>query len=655
VVLFGGTGAYYTSQYTDDNGEMRRMRIPQWSMKGSFTNIWTPYKITVAKSGVTSTDEFVLDHDYTDAEALNFLLIDRFIPVIRITSPFPGDVFSVDDLTLRGFTTEVGSGIRDVNVYFTDDDGNDLPTVEVEVDENGDFTHTFSDLPEGENILMHAIARDIARNTNQTTVSIVIDRTSPWLQVHSPEDGITTNQVEIDILGDYEPGAMIKINGRERGDASGILNERYTLSEGNNTLIIEATDLAGNSAMVTRSLRLDRFSPTLTVLAPRDGLNTKVTNIDVEGDVEEGAEITVSVYRPNTDLINETIEPKPDGTFSHSVDLEEGENTIVVSATDGAGNKAQVTRKVYLDTTAPPCDIIFPPNGHVTNENIIEVRGTAEPTATLYLNGKQIFNSGTIQREVSLNEGDNIIELKVIDAIGNEYKHRVTVTLDTTAPEITMVKPLVETLKTNNPELQLVGIVTGGPHTLTALGINTEFDVDGNFDTTVTLPEEGMVEVVIEAKDLAGNSVTHTIFVDFSTTKPMLNIIYDPIDTDIKSEDSNFFIRGTTTPGVKEVKVTHTASGVPRDNTYAVGPDGSFSVARALLEGENAFTVMVVDSYGNMNESVEHKVNYRYVSPPGVSETKEKWDLTQISLLILVIALAFFATAIVVTRSTSRR
>ena len=41
------------------------------------------------------------------------------------------------------------------------------------------------------------------------------------------------------------------------------------------------------------------------------------------------------------------------GSFSTIVQLEEGENTITVIATDAAGKSTTVTRTVTLDTTAP--------------------------------------------------------------------------------------------------------------------------------------------------------------------------------------------------------------------------------------------------------------------------------------------------------------
>jgi hypothetical protein len=650
VVLYGSTGAYFSSEYTDDNGHLMRTRIPQWSMKGSFKTIWTPWKMNVAKLGITSSTSFDLDHDYIGEDALQFLLKDNYIPVVRITSPFPNDLFSATDVPLRGFTTEVGSGIGQAWIRITGGDW-----CETQVDDNGDFSILFTDLPEGDRVVITARVSDRALNYNETSVTISVDRTPPMLDVSHPENGVVVNEQKIMILGTYEAGAHISINGLERKGTSGTLSEEYLLSEGNNTIVIEATDLAGNSVTVTRSVRLDRFAPTLTVLAPRDSLVTSVTNISVDGDAEEGSEVFITVQRPSTTLTNERITPKVDGTFNHKVDLEEGQNVIVVWSRDSAGNLAQVTRVVNVDTSAPLCTITSPADGHVTNENTIQVLGTAEVEGvTLFLNGKQIFNSGTIDRSVNLNEGNNVIELKAVDVIGNEYRHRVTVVLDTKAPVIEMERPIADFIRSNNVNLLVKGTVIGGT-SLTVMGKAVSLGPSGAFETTAVLSEEGLNEVLIVARDVAGNMATHIINVDYSTALPMLNIVFTPPVTSIEGDDSNFYIYGMTTPGIREVSVTHNAAGVPETNSYAVGEDGSFSVVRTLIDGSNVFTIMAKDSHGNMNETSAHTVNYKYVPPKPISTVDEPTDPVAISTIFLAVSVALIATAIVVSRSFRSR
>jgi hypothetical protein len=620
-------------------------------MKGSFLNIWTPFTVNVAKSGVTTSHTFPLNRDYSGDNAFFLLISDIHVPVVRITTPFDGDTFNSESITVRGFGTEVGSGIGTVQVSIGDED----EWMEVEVDENGDFFYTFMDLPEGESIPIRAKINDVALNFNETMVLVTIDRTPPRLVVISPEDLDIYNEADIVILGEYEAGSTITINGLEREGTDGTLSESYTLSEGGNTIVIVATDPAGNQALVTRTVRLDRFAPTLTVLAPRNNLVTHVTKIMVDGDVEVDADITVSVYRSETDTIDEPIAPKDDGTFSHEVSLEEGENVIVVSALDDADNLAKVTRIIFVDTTAPMCRITSPTDGSITNLNTVRVLGTADiEGVTLYLDGKQIHNTGTIDRVVNLNEGPNVIELRALDVIGNEYSDRVTITLDTVPPVIEMGTPTSTHIMTNNGMLRLVGTVSGQPVSLRVMDANVPLEDEGDgvysFDTTVTLPKEGANDVLLVARDGATNLATHSIQVDYSTVKPDLFITYRPTGTDVEGENPNFYISGLTTPGIGSVKVTHTAGSRVETATAPVAADGSFSIARTLSDGSNTFMVEVTDMYGNVNTTVEHTVTYTYKSTDTSEPETSAFDVGAIALWFLAIAVALFLTVVIVTR-----
>ena len=657
VVLYGSSGAYYSSSYTDVDGHVDTILVPQWSMLGSFLTVWTPYDVTVTQSGITQTNSFDLSSDLSGPDALTMLLVDSSIPVIRITSPFSGNLFSAEELTMRGFSTEIGSGLESIWVVVGDGEW-----VKVDVDLNGDFTHTITDLPEGANIPIKAKAYDTAKNMNETMITVTIDRTAPRLVIFEPEDGTIVSEVDIMILGEYETDAFITINGLERPGTSGTLSEAYTLSEGNNTIVVVATDIAGNAAMETRTVRLDRFSPTLTVLAPRDGLITRVTNISVEGDVELGSDITISVYRTNTDTIDEVITPKPDGTFTHKIDMEEGENVIVVSANDNAMNPTSVTRRVFVDTKAPLCTITSPEEGTVTSDNTIRVTGSAEVEGiTLYLNGKQIFNDGTVDRYINLNEGTNVITLRAIDPIGNEFDDFVTVYLDTQAPMIEPIRPRAQYLMTNQADLIVQAAVFENRDlvSITVMGNEVTWSpVTGEentyqFETTVTLTKQGENDVLVVAYDDAGNAATYTITVDFSTVKPMLFLVFSPSHPNIEGENANFHITGTTSAGIEEVRVIQTTTKV-ESARVPVAEDGTFSVVRTLVNGENSFSVSVTDAYGNTNATSEYSVNYVYkekkdddIQEPGIGP--ETW-----ALWILVIAIALFITAVVVTRMLRR-
>ena len=61
--------------------------------------------------------------------------------------------------------------------------------------------------------------------------------------------------------------------------------------------------------------------------------------------------MTIAIKLNGTDQGAVTVDSN--GSFSKAVTLKEGSNTIVVTATDAAGQTASVTRTVKLDTSVP--------------------------------------------------------------------------------------------------------------------------------------------------------------------------------------------------------------------------------------------------------------------------------------------------------------
>jgi len=174
------------------------------------------------------------------------------------------------------------------------------------------------------------------------------------------------------------------------------------------------------------------------------------------------------------------------------------------------------------------------------------------------------------------------------------------------------------------------------------------------FETTVTLPKEGTNEVLVVARDEAGNVATHTITVEYSTARPMLFLVYSPSKANIEGDNPNFYISGTTNVGIEEVWVTHTVEGDTVKTSAPVAEDGTFSVVRTLLEGQNSFTVSTTDAYGNTNTTTEHTVTYKYKEPPPPVKGDEGITPEAWAVWILVIAIALFITAVVVTRMLRR-
>lgn len=129
-------------------------------------------------------------------------------------------------------------------------------------DKNGNFT--FNVELNGNENTFSAIAVDTAGNTSQPskTYKISFDDKPPELTITKPDDGASffgINQRQLTIQGKTDPDTQVTINDRfVNVDSEGTFQFTLTMSDGQNTFNIKATDQAGN--LTEKSLGVN-FSP----------------------------------------------------------------------------------------------------------------------------------------------------------------------------------------------------------------------------------------------------------------------------------------------------------------------------------------------------------------------------------------------------------
>lgn len=127
-----------------------------------------------------------------------------------------------------------------------------------------------------------------------------------------------------------------------------------TITDGKHSITINASDNDGNAATaVTASFTVDTVPPTLTVSSPTTGSITNKSAATVSGKTNDATSSPVSVTITLNGASVGSVTVGSDGSFSKAITLAEGQNTIVVTAKDGAGKTSSVTIKVKLDTTVP--------------------------------------------------------------------------------------------------------------------------------------------------------------------------------------------------------------------------------------------------------------------------------------------------------------
>lgn len=229
-------------------------------------------------------------------------------------------------------------------------------------------------------------AEDDAGNTATATVThatvgeslklVVKEKAAPTITITAPTAGayLTSNKPTITAqLRDDDSGVDISTlslqvdSGTAVGsNASGMTCTAVTggydisytpttaLDDGQHTVKITADDHDGNtSAQASVTFKVDTVPPTLSVTSPTDNLVTNKTSGTVIGTTNDVTSSPVTITITLNGIDQGAVTVGTDGAFSKALTYSEGENVIVVTATDAAGKTSSVTRTVTINTKAP--------------------------------------------------------------------------------------------------------------------------------------------------------------------------------------------------------------------------------------------------------------------------------------------------------------
>ncbi len=293
-----------------------------------------------------------------------------------------------------------------------------------------------------------------------------------------------------------------------------IYTPNVPLSEGGHIVELKASDWAGNEVNKKWSFTVDTSKPVLSLTSISDITYTNQNTIELQGWSEIDAEVGVMVGALSVEVKRDTV-----GGFTADVNLEEGENRIMVNATDIASNEEKKILSVILDTEIPTFERVVCLGGTLTNEANTILTGSISEQGTMTVNGDptSMNSDGTFDKFVELTEGENVFALEFTDLSGNIAYRWLNVTLDTQAPTIMLdqIDTTVYTDSINITGTTEVGAnikVNGKPVLVEETRQQTGF-----FSKLVRL-SPGQNTLMIEVRDTAGNAEELYLAVTYDTS-----------------------------------------------------------------------------------------------------------------------------------------
>ncbi|PYZ97086.1 hypothetical protein CR205_00310 [Alteribacter lacisalsi] len=229
-------------------------------------------------------------------------------PVIE--TPEDGTFTSEDSIEVIGqVDTE-----SEVTIYNNED-----TAAVVETDEDGNFAADVS-LEEGHNSIYAEATVEDGTSDPSEPVTVIKDTVDPVIDLETPYDGMETSDEVITVSGTItdENFSHATVNGEEvEVSEDGSFSTREILEEGENTITIEATDLAGNTAVKEVTVYVDLTAPSIEDVQP-----------DSDVTVEPGEDVTVS-FNSDTEggeaSFVVTVPSAGDTNNDHRVTMEETE------------------------------------------------------------------------------------------------------------------------------------------------------------------------------------------------------------------------------------------------------------------------------------------------------------------------------------------
>ena len=560
------------------------------------------------------------------------------------------------------------------------------------VDAQGNWSVTFiaTEIPVGEqNLTINATATDEVGNISTASGQVELDTWVRNFDITSQAggaDGIVNAEEAtqgMTVTGTTEPGASVLVTlGGVSRDASVDVNGNWTVTfaagelpagEQTATLTASSTDLAGNTAVETRSVIFDTDAGLLTISPEPIETDDVVNQVEAsDGVVITGTSTPLAMIDVTLDGVSKTVQTDSFGTWRANYaagEIRPGEYEAQITAytVDVAGNELMRTDTVMVDTFVRNFQVSANP---VTADNIVNdaeqgqgvtLSGTTEPGATVTVVVEGVSRAANVDAAGNWTASFSAFDLPdgtytTTAQISTEDRAGNTATTTKTFQVDTEVTPLTSTSQPGGSDgivgevesaqgFTLTGQVEqGSTVVVTIAGQQMQAQVSAGGAWSVAVPSSVIPEVdgenvsiQIAATDAAGNtkSITETMTVDnvapdapdmtairYGENQEVRDIILKTTDTDVVIEKvSNF--------GAQNVSFNEQDNDFTGETTYTFGqvvPDGSHLVITGTDSAGNSSGTYVVINDPNTtqgNVSVTGNLGGREIDTIDLEFTEE--------------------------------
>ncbi len=573
---------------------------------------------------------------------------DRSAPSIRFENEDAIDGWTRPDGLLRFFVSDDRSGIGRIIVksrgeviseeHFAVGTAPKEHGIEFEVP---DTKETYNPV--------EVVSFDQAGNSSCLTFEYRCDNTAPTISVEGIGNGAGLSEAgrlninAADDSGEVSVDYVIKQNTGSEIITTEVTNASKDVSvvfdeDGKYVVSMRAVDAALNrSGEIIREFTIDRNAPEIEISGVSNSADIRSSayiTIGIKENIPENAKVDINLTRNTLDK-SETIPISPYELMARedlrTVNISsDGEYILEVSATDGAGNTANETRRFRIDATAPKIAVKGAKDGDMTTDVPVLKFGAAEMfydstimTAILEKKEKNGYTPvRTLQKvmrsaedliDISPDgEGEYRLTCSASDRSGNSSHTSLCFTVDHTPPVISGVSDM------DNRFFRSFALpVRVADMVFDNFGVKAfAYLNDSLFNEREEVVEEGKYVLTILAEDAAGNVAEDSATFIVDHTSPQ--IVLRGFDRDGHIKKGSMLNVGLVDAQDKLLSVRFGGRNI------AMGSDNTANIAVDDY-GEYDLEVKAEDPAGNITDTVIHASCYMY-SPfmTGRINTKEK-------------------------------
>lgn len=256
------------------------------------------YPVTVKATDEAGNVTTKTDSDATLGESLKLRVKEKVAPIITITYPTASALITNNKPSIAWKVTDADSGVNSGSIKITIDSGSAITAgiTKTAITDGYQCTYTpTAALSDGSHTIKIDAADNDGNAATQKSVTFKIDTVPPTLSVTAPTNGLITNKAACTVTGTTNDitsspvTVTVKLNSGSAETvtvgADGSFSKALTLVAGSNTITVVATDSAGKSTTVTRTVTLDTVAPTIKAITltpnPVDAGKTYVISVEV--------------------------------------------------------------------------------------------------------------------------------------------------------------------------------------------------------------------------------------------------------------------------------------------------------------------------------------------------------------------------------------